>query len=191
MPVPEGSSPFSNLGCRHVALWKEIAAQAISDLASIDTVILLFCCRDRPQHEGMSDLRRGSVWLQMIIDPAREDGRLHGYCPWLRKSLDPDVEFPTSRADLPFLANSAAHIFDTVADGLLVYIQSDVIHMSFEEPPWFWSESTWPLSSALSTPRAPLGLSIQTVSRVFQRVVRVTPHASMNDATESVARSIR
>src|SRR5215470_5254693 len=42
------------------------------------------------------------------------------------------------------------------------YIQSDVIHMSFEEPPWLWSESTWPLSSALSTPRAPLGLSIQT-----------------------------
>src|SRR5581483_10168605 len=53
--VPEGSSPFSNLGCRHVALWKEVAAQAISDLPSIDTVILLFCCRDRPQHEGMSD----------------------------------------------------------------------------------------------------------------------------------------
>jgi hypothetical protein len=32
--------------------------------------------------------------------------------------------------------------------GLLVHIQSDVIHMSFEEPPWLWSESTWPLSSA-------------------------------------------
>jgi hypothetical protein len=29
-----------------------------------------------------------------------------------------------------------------------------------------WSESTWPLSSAFSTPRAPLGLSIQTVKRV-------------------------
>ena len=27
-----------------------------------------------------------------------------------------------------------------------------------------WSESTWPLSSALSTPRAPLGLSIQTAN---------------------------
>jgi len=54
-------------------LWKEIAAQATSDLASI---ILSFFF-----------LAAGSVWLQMIVDPAREDGRLRG-CPWLRKSLD-------------------------------------------------------------------------------------------------------
>jgi hypothetical protein len=50
-----------------------------------------------------------------------------------------------------------------------VYIRSDVIHMSFEEPPWLWSESTWSLSSALSTPRAPLGPSIQTAGREISR----------------------
>jgi hypothetical protein len=60
------------------------------------------------------------------------------------------------------LANLPVRILDAEADALLVYIQSDVIHMSVEEPPWLWSESTWPLSSVLSTPRAPLGLSIQT-----------------------------
>jgi hypothetical protein len=71
-------------------------------------------------------------------------------------------------ADHPFLVNATACILDTVADGLLVHIQSDVIHMSFEEPPWVLSESTCPLSSALSTPRAPPGLSIQTVSLQFK-----------------------
>jgi len=43
---------------------------------------------------------------------------------------------------------------------------SKEMHMSFEEPPWLWSESTWPLSSALSTPRAPVGPSIQTENSV-------------------------
>src|SRR5207302_7306535 len=101
----------------------------------------------------------------MIIDPASEDRSLHRHCPGLWKGLDPDVQFPEGRTDLPFLADATARVLDAIADGLLVHIESDVIHMSFEEPPWLWSESTWPLSSALCTPRAPLGLSIQTVSR--------------------------
>ena len=42
----------------------------------------------------------------------------------------------------------ADHSLDAVADRLLVNIQSDVIHMSVEEPPWLFSESTWSLSSA-------------------------------------------
>jgi hypothetical protein len=60
--------------------------------------------------------------------------------------------------------NSTAHVLNAIADCLLVNIQSDVIHMSFEEPPWLFSESASPLGSALCTPRAPHGLSIQTVS---------------------------
>src|ERR1700740_3482474 len=32
--------------------------------------------------------------------------------------------------------------------GLLVYVQSDVVHVVSEEPPRLFSESAWPLSSA-------------------------------------------
>jgi hypothetical protein len=49
----------------------------------------------------------------------------------------------------------SADIFHAVTDGLLVNIQSDVVHKSIEEPPWLFSESTSPLSSAFYTPRAP------------------------------------
>ena len=42
---------------------EEIAAQAISDLAGIDAVVLLLGCGDRTQHEGMSDLRGRCMWL--------------------------------------------------------------------------------------------------------------------------------
>jgi hypothetical protein len=45
------------------------------------------------------------------------------------------------------LVNLRAGILHAIADCLLVNVQSDVIHMSFEEPPWLFSESTFPLSS--------------------------------------------
>ena len=82
--------------------------------------------------------------LETLKDPAGEDRSFHRHCPGLRKSLDPDVELPAGRADFPFLADATARVFDAIANGLLVHIESDVIHMSFEEPPWLWSESTWP-----------------------------------------------
>jgi len=54
---------------------------------------------------------------------------VHSNCPPDRHRLDPP-----------------AGILDTVADRLLVNIHPDVIHRSFEEPPWLFSESTFPLS---------------------------------------------
>jgi hypothetical protein len=56
-----------------------------------------------------------------------------------------------------------AGILDAVANRLLVNIQPDVIHKVLQEPPWLFSESTFPLSSAFVAPRAPRGLSIQTI----------------------------
>src|SRR5260370_15601788 len=92
---------------------------------------------------------------QVIVDPAGENRCFHSHCPWLRKSLHPAVEFASRCSDLAFLLDLTAGILDAVADCLLVNIQSDVIHMSVEEPPWWFSESTFPLSSAFCTPRAP------------------------------------
>src|SRR2546429_9918009 len=46
--------------------------------------------------------------------------------------------------------------------------------MSLRSPPWLLSESTVSLSSAFSTPRAPPGLSIQTILELCN-VARATP----------------
>src|ERR1700685_3557999 len=99
----------------------------------------------------------------MIIDPASEDSRLHGYHPWLRQCLDPAIQVSASRWNRPALVNLTAYIFHAIADRLLVNIQTDVVHMSSEEPPWLFSESTSPLSSAFCTPRAPRSTYIQTI----------------------------
>jgi hypothetical protein len=41
-PVARGPPPITDLGRSHVALRQKIAAQAVSDLARVDPVVLLF-----------------------------------------------------------------------------------------------------------------------------------------------------
>jgi hypothetical protein len=76
------------------------------------------------------------VRLQVIVDPAGKDRRFHGGGPRLGKRLHPDVEVSAGRHHFAFLANLSACVLDAETDAVLVYIQSDVIHMSVEEPPW-------------------------------------------------------
>jgi hypothetical protein len=44
--VAQRAAPVSNLGRRHVAFRQKVAAQAVGDLAGINALVLLFCCRD-------------------------------------------------------------------------------------------------------------------------------------------------
>jgi len=67
---------------------------------------------------------------QMIVDPAGNNRCLQGYSPWVGKSLDPAVQFPSRSSDLAFLVNLTARILHAIADRFLVNIQPDVIHMS-------------------------------------------------------------
>ena len=99
------------------------------------------------RHRRMCHLYLGSVGQQMIVDPAGENRVLHRHRSGLRKSLYPAIQFASRGTNLAFLVNLTAGIFNAVTDRLLVNIKSDVIHMSFEEPPWLFSESTFPLSS--------------------------------------------
>jgi hypothetical protein len=73
----------------------------------------------------------------------------------LRKSLYPAIQFASRGTNLAFLVNLTVGILDAIADSFLVNVESDVIHMFFEEPPWLFSESASPLSSAYATLRAP------------------------------------
>jgi hypothetical protein len=107
---------------------KKVAAQAIGDLAGIDAIVLLLSQCNRPQHHRVRDLHLGRVRQQVIIDPAREDRRLHRHHPWLRQSLEPPVQLIPRCADGPFPVDLTARILYAVADCLLVNIQSDVIH---------------------------------------------------------------
>src|ERR1700746_894870 len=106
----------------------------------------------------------------MIVTPAGENCGFHRHGPGLRKALHPVVQFPSRCPNLAFPVNLTAGILDAVADRLLVNIQPDVIQIVLEEPPWLLSESTFPLSLAFPTPRAPPGLSIQTI---HQRPIRL------------------
>src|SRR5258707_8816927 len=105
--------------------------------------------------------------MEVLVDPAGKDRCFHRNRPGLRKSPHPAVQLAARRPTLAFPVNSTTRILDAIADRLLVHIQPDVNTYVLEEPPWLFSESTFPLSSVFSTPRAPPRLSIQTVSQSF------------------------
>src|SRR5271165_902411 len=141
MPVSQGAASIPNLGRCHVAFRQKVTAQAVGNLAGINPIILLFRRGDGAQHQRMRHLYLGRVGQQMIIDPAREDRGFHA----------------------AFLQDLPARILDEIADRFLVNIQTDVIHTLHEEPPWLFSESTFPLSSAFCTPVLLTRLNIQTI----------------------------
>lgn len=143
-----------------MALRQEVASQAVGDFAGIDLVVLLLGRGDRLQHQRMRDLHRLRMQKQVVINPSGEDRRFHGDHAGLWHRPDPAVQFPARRSDLDFLIHTASCVLHAIADRLLVYIQSDVIHSDVihivsEEPPRLVSESASSLSSPFATPRAP------------------------------------
>ena len=62
--------------------------------------------------------------------------------------------------------------------------------MSVEEPPWLFSESTFPLSSAFCTPRAPPRLNIQTI-RPESRISLPATTLQASKGTRPITRPFR
>jgi hypothetical protein len=58
--------------------------------------------------------------------------------------------FTPGRADLAFLVHTTSRVLHAIADRLLVYIESNVIHIVSEEPPRLFSGSASSLSPAFS-----------------------------------------
>src|SRR5258705_3307473 len=110
MPVPQGAPSIPYRSRHHVALWEEVASQAVGELAGIDLVVLLLGCSNRAQHQRVSHLDLGGVRKQMIVDPAAEDRRFHRHHPGLRQRLHPAVQLASGRSDLAFLLHSATHV---------------------------------------------------------------------------------
>src|SRR5271170_8362661 len=128
MPVPQRAPSIPYRSRHHVALWEEVASQAVGELAGIDLVVLLLGCSNRSQHQWMCHLDLRGVWKQVIVGPAAEDRRFHRNGPRLRQSLHPTVQLAPGRPDLAFLLYPATHILHAIADRLLMYVQSDRVH---------------------------------------------------------------
>jgi len=60
--VAQGSASIANGGGCHVALRQEVTAQAFSDLAGIDPIVLLLGRGDGAQHQRMRYLHLLRVW---------------------------------------------------------------------------------------------------------------------------------
>ena len=82
------------------------------------------------QHQRMRYPYLFRMRQQMIVDSAGKNLCLHGYTPWVGKSLDPALQFPSRSSYLAFLVNLTARILHAIADHFLVNIQPDVMHMS-------------------------------------------------------------
>ncbi len=74
-----------------MALRKEITAQAIGDLGSINLVVLLLRRRDRAQHKWIRNLDLLRMRKQVIVNSPGEDRGLHGYHSRLGNSLYPRI----------------------------------------------------------------------------------------------------
>jgi hypothetical protein len=85
--------------------------------------------------------------------------------PGLGKSGEPSIEGIAGGVDDALAVNGARGVLDAVTDGLLVYVQSDVVRVDSRSLLGFDSESTFRPSSAICTPGR-LFLSIQTVPEV-------------------------
>lgn len=72
---------------------------------------------------------------QVIVDPAGEDGRLHGGRPGLWQGLHPNIQIRPRGTNAAFTVHFSAGILNAITDGLFVNVQADVVHNFFEEPP--------------------------------------------------------
>jgi hypothetical protein len=98
---------------------EEITSKTVGDLAGIDLVVLPLRCGNGPQHQGMGNLHLFGMRKQVIVDPAGEDRRFHGYHPGLGKSFDPGIKLAPRRSDLAFLMDPAGCVLHAIADRLL------------------------------------------------------------------------
>src|SRR6185312_945385 len=148
MPVAQHPPPLPDRRRRHVALRQEVAPETVGDLAGVDPVVLLLRGSNRPQHQRVCDLHRCGMRQQMVIDPPAEHRCFHRDGARLRESSHPRVQLAPRGANLAFLMHTTSRVLHAIADRLLVYVQSDVVHVLSEEPPRLFSESASPLSSA-------------------------------------------
>src|SRR5450432_4552741 len=95
----------------------------------------------------MRYLQGGSMWLEVIVDPAREHGGFHRRAPRLRKCFHPVVQVKACGGKRSFGVDLATAVLHAVADLPLVNIQSDVIHR-FHGGASLASLNQRPLSSA-------------------------------------------
>ena len=119
---------LAQLGRQHPDLGEQPAAQHIGQRAGIDAIALLLGCGNGLEPSRMRHLEILGPIAQMIVDPGGEQRRLHASDPGLRQLPAPDIERGTGGSHGAFLQDVADRRVDAVTDGLLVNIESDVVH---------------------------------------------------------------
>ena len=56
------------------------------------------------------------------------DGRFHRHHPGLRKGFEPRIQLAAARTDFAFPVHTTSRVLHTIADRLLVNVQSDVTY---------------------------------------------------------------
>src|ERR1700722_1119108 len=129
--ITQHSSSISNLAWRHMALRKVVTAQQVGDLASIYLIVLLLACRDRFQHRRVRHLHRRSTLSQVVVNPPGEHRRFHPRRPGLWQGPHPYLQCRPGGCNGIFPQERSIGLSDAIADGLLVYVQSHVMHIVY------------------------------------------------------------
>ena len=126
--IAQCAPPLANRRRGHVALRQKITPQAVANLAGVDAVVLFLGGGNSPQHQRMRHLQSGSMWLEVIVDPAGEHRGFHRHTPRLGQRVHPVVQAQACGGKRSLGEDSATAVLHAVADLALVNIQSDVIH---------------------------------------------------------------
>ena len=84
--------------------------------------------------QRVSNLHLCSMWNQVIVDLSREDRRLNGHHPGLRKRLCPGIQCASRQSGLAFLVDMTSPILHAKSERFLVNIKSDRVPIAFEQP---------------------------------------------------------
>src|ERR1700723_2652214 len=132
----------------------------------------------------MRHLQHGRMWLEMIVDPAREHRRFHRCAPRLRQRAHPVIQVQTSRGNRTLGVNPAAAVLHAVADLPLVNIQADVIHR-LHGGASLVSLNQRLLSSAFSTPSAPPS------TYTFKLIGRSSTNSGIGEKPELIVKTVQ
>jgi hypothetical protein len=108
---------------------QKIASQAVANLGGVNAIVLLFRRCNGSQHQRMRYLQRRGLGPQVIVDPSGKDRGFHRRRSLLWQCFHPTVQVKTGGRSRAFGVNRATAILQAAADGPLVHMQPDVIHI--------------------------------------------------------------
>ena len=125
--VAQHGPELPHFGRGHIGLHQKIATGQIGDLARVQSIALVLPHRDGFEHSRMGHLQLFSKRFQSVVDPSREQGRLHPSNPLSLQLFRPSDKILTTGWDHSLINHLATGPLGTVAHRLLVDVQTHVV----------------------------------------------------------------